>query len=132
MLSFDMNDALLTWLHDHAHRAFMRIRDAVQTNRKLHAAANLLATPLHQASLTALSERDRLIQLHWGAAAARAHFGTVPGGVFLPDFAVDLPTLQSIVDAGYQYTLLRETQVAGVPSRRGGTLRARHPRRRSV
>ncbi|HLA43973.1 MAG TPA: hypothetical protein VJZ27_11080 [Aggregatilineales bacterium] len=120
MLSFDMNHALLLWLHEHSSKAFARILDAVQTNRKSHSAANILAVPLHQSPLPALSRRDRLTQLRWGAAAAKTQFGTTPQGVFLPDFAVDIPTLQSVVDAGFQYTLLYESQVSGIPRRRGG------------
>lgn len=117
--SFDMNDSLLEWLSQRGQETYQRIVQSVRTHRQDHKTGNFLATPLHQSPLPLLSRRDRLTQLRWGLGAARARFGVEPRGVFLPDFAADMATLQSVVDAGFGYTVLRSSQVEGLPRRWG-------------
>ena len=119
LLSFDVGDDYLKWLATHHPTTSNAILDAVRENRKENRAGNVLAAPLHQCPLPRLSARDRLTQLKWGAAAVQARFGYQPKGVFLPQFAVDDDTLQAVVDVGYSYTLLRSSQVAGLPKRGG-------------
>lgn len=112
-LSFDAGEALLAWLEKRTPSTYQHIIRAATSG-------NALAAPLHQSPLPLLSERDRLTQLRWGAQVAKKRFGNVPQGVFLPYFAADEPTLQAVVDAGFAFTLLRASQVDGLP-RRGGS-----------
>jgi len=118
-LSFDMNDSLLDWLSHRGQETFQRIVQAVRTHRQTTKTSNVLASPLHHSPMPLLSRRDRLTQLRWGQASAKARFGVEPRGVFLPGFAADLATLQSVVDAGYGFTMLRASQVDGLPRRWG-------------
>lgn len=108
-LSLDFDYILLDWLDTHHYR---RIIDAIQPE-------NVLGLPLHQSDLPLLSRRDQLTQLRWGQSISSSRFGVVPTGVFLPNFAADFATLQAIHDVGYEFTVLRSSQVEGLP-RRGG------------
>jgi hypothetical protein len=117
--SFDIGDDYLKWLITHHPKTSREIIAAVQENLDQHKAGNALAAPLHQCPLPMLSSQDRLTQLTWGAATAKSRFGYTPKGVFLPQFAADDATLQSVVDVGFSYTVLRTSQVEGLHKRGG-------------
>lgn len=119
VLSFDMSDNLLEWLHGHTPNTYDRIVKATQNHLSTHATGNALAVAVHQSPLPELSQRDRLTQLHWAADSAKLRYGYVPKGVFLPYFAVDDATLQDVVDTGFEYTILHPASVDGTPKRGG-------------
>lgn len=118
-LSFDMGNAILLWLEMYAGDIYQTLVDSVAKIHQKKQVCNLLGVPLHQSPLPLLSRRDRLTQLQWGKDVIKKRFGAEPMGIFLPEFAADIPTLQSAVDAGYQFTILRASQVNGVPARGG-------------
>ncbi|MFP4322431.1 MAG: hypothetical protein ACLFTK_08250 [Anaerolineales bacterium] len=118
-LSLDISETFMQWLSARASETYSAITNSVRTYEKLNGVSNVLATPLHPAPLPLLPARDRLTQLVWGRNAAIKRFGIVPQGVFLPEFAADLGTLQAAADAGFRYTLLRVHQVEGLPERGG-------------
>lgn len=118
-ISFNMGDELLQWLRTHTTETYKRIVAAANAHRQTHGVGNVLAMPLYAAPLPSLGERDRALQIHWGAEATKQRFGAQPKGFYLPDFAADNATLQALVEAGFHYTLLRESQVEGLPTRGG-------------
>ncbi len=118
-LNFDMSNTILLWLELYASDTYQTIVDGIQKTQQKKQACNMLGVPLHQSPQPLLSRRDRLTQLQWGKDTLKKRFGVEPQGVFLPDFAADIPTLQSVVDAGYQFTMLHASQVNGLPKHRG-------------
>jgi hypothetical protein len=117
--SFDFGEDFALWLESHNPEAYQRLADSLAEHMAAHGVANLLAAPLFQSPLTLLSPRDRLTQLRWGAAVAERRFGLRPKGVFLPRFALNDLTLQSVVDVGFEYTLVCPGQVSGLTQRGG-------------
>lgn len=117
-LSLDFELDFLGWLQQQHPADYQQIMQSIHAARQQRG-TNVMATPYHQSPLPLLSAQDRLAQLSWGRQAIQQHLGTVPQGVFLPDFAADHATLQSVLDAGFRYTVLRASQVEGMP-RRGG------------
>jgi len=118
-LSFDIGESLLDWLQFRRKVVYQNIIDSAKSYSDKYQVGNMLAAPRHQAPLPTLSERDRLAQLRWGATTVQARFGYLPKGVFLPHFAANDATLQSVVQAGFAYTVLRSKQVNGLPPRGG-------------
>jgi hypothetical protein len=52
-------------------------------------------------------------QVLWGLAGFQRRYGRRPQGMWLPEMAVDLETLQILHDLGVQFTILSESQVEG-------------------
>ena len=50
--------------------------------------------------------RDRQTEIQWGIEDFRARFGRAPEGLWLPETAVDTPTLESMADAGLTFVIL--------------------------
>jgi len=120
-LSFNINADLLTWLAEHTATTYDQILSSVNTHHERSGVNNVVAMPYHNIPLTQLSARDRLTELRWGRAQARRTFGYIPQGVMLPEFAVDVDTLQAVVDSGFRYTVLKPSQLDGLPTHRPGS-----------
>jgi hypothetical protein len=58
--------------------------------------------------------RDRATQVRWGVADFRHHFGRDPVGMWLPECAVDVATLEDLAAEGVAFTVLAPHQAARV------------------
>lgn len=56
------------------------------------------------------SSRDKLTQVRWGLADFRKRFGRDPEGMWLPETAVDLETLDILASHGIRFTVLAPRQ----------------------
>lgn len=54
------------------------------------------------------------IQAHWTKEHFKEHFGEYPKGAWLPEAAVDKPTLQVLADQGFEFTVLAPWQAKKV------------------
>src|SRR6185436_11497829 len=61
-----------------------------------------------------LSPADRRTQILWGLLDFRHRFGRPAEGIWLPETAVDGPTLEALIDAGVRFTILAPEQIAAV------------------
>jgi hypothetical protein len=79
-----------------------------------------MALPYHHAILPLASLADRRTEIHWGLRDFELRFGRPATGAWLPETAVDLPTLRLLADAGVRYTILAPWQAAdrGIDTRR--------------
>jgi len=55
--------------------------------------------------------RDKFTQVYWGIQDFRYRFGREPEGMWLPETAVDLETLDLLALHGIRYTVLAPSQV---------------------
>jgi alpha-amylase/alpha-mannosidase (GH57 family) len=60
------------------------------------------------------SPRDRRTQIAWGLLDFQQRFGHRAEGMWLPETAADPATLEDLIDAGVQYTILAPEQIAQV------------------
>jgi alpha-amylase/alpha-mannosidase (GH57 family) len=105
-LSLDVGPTLAAWLEPHApdvHAAIVAADGA---------GGRAIAHPWAHAILPLCTERDRRTLVHWGVADFRRRFGREPAGVWLPETAVDLPTLETLADEGLAFTILAPHQLA--------------------
>ena len=63
------------------------------------------------------NRRDRVTQVKWGIADFKHRFGRAPEGMWLPETAVDLETLQVLAENGIKFTILAPTQASRVHAR---------------
>ena len=105
-ISWDVGPTLAGWLEAHdepAHRGFV---DG-------DAGGNGMAQPFHHTILPLAAPRDRATEIRWGLRDFEVRFGRPAVGMWLPETAVDLATLQLLADARIRHTILAPWQVHG-------------------
>jgi len=113
-ISFNFGPTLTRWLERHDPRAYARLMtgDADQASRfgKGGAMAQAYAHPI----VPLCSPADRHTQLLWGLHDFRRRFGRDAEGVWLPETAACMSTLEQLIELGVRYTVLAPEQVAAV------------------
>ena len=114
-MSFNFGPTLLYWLEEHAPDVYARILEADAKSREKfsgHGAA--LAQAYNHIVMPLANDRDRHTQVIWGIRDFQQRFGRDPEGMWLPEAAVNLPTLECLVDHGIQFTILAPRQAKRV------------------
>ncbi len=104
-ISFDLGPTLASWLAEHDTTTLRTI----ETD-----GADAMAQPYHHAILPLASLRDRRTEIRWGLRDFAVRFGRPARGLWLPETAMDLPTLRIAAAEGIRYTILAPWQ-AGDP-----------------
>lgn len=110
-LSFDFGPTLLCWLERHApdvHAAILAGDRESQRGKSRRGGA--IAHPYHHSILPLSSPRDRRTEIAWGIADFEKRFNRRPEGMWLPETAVDLETLDELAAQGIRFTLLAPRQ----------------------
>ena len=76
------------------------------------AGGNAMAQAFHHSILPLASAADRRTEIRWGLREFEIRFGRRPSGLWLPETAVDLPTLRIAAQEGVRYTILAPWQAA--------------------
>lgn len=105
-MSWDVGPTLAGWLQTGDPVAY---RGFVDGDR----GANGMAQPFHHAILPLASAADRRTEIRWGLRDFEVRFGRRPTGMWLPETAVDLDSLRTLVDEGVTFTILAPWQVEG-------------------
>lgn len=114
-ISFNFGPTLLRWLEQHHPQVLGHLREADERSRALHNGhGNALAQAYNHLILPLASARDRRTQLLWGITDFIRRFGRQPEGLWCPETAVDIPTLEALADMGIQFTLLSPYQAVAV------------------
>ena len=82
------------------------------TARRWRKAYNHIILPL-------ANRRDKRTQILWGLADFERRFGRKAEGMWLPETAVDLETLDLLAEAGVRFTILEPHQARRVRPKRG-------------
>jgi alpha-amylase/alpha-mannosidase (GH57 family) len=115
-MSWDAGPTLLRWLareRPATYRAFVEA-DHRSVRRTGH--GNALAQPYHHVILPLTSRREKVTEVRWGITDFERRFGRKPEGMWLPEAAVDMETLEVLADAGIRFTVVGPGQVEGAPS----------------
>jgi Glycosyl hydrolase family 57/Domain of unknown function (DUF3536) len=113
VMSFDVGATLLRWMEHNAPNTYNLITQADQKHLAAHGLGNALATPSHSTILPLARKRDKVAQVIWGMEGFANRYGRQPAGMWLPEMAVDLETLQILHNLGIKFTILSESQVEG-------------------
>ena len=118
-VSFNFGATLLDWLANQApdvYEAILRAdRDSVA---RFGGHGCAMAQGYAHAILPLANERDRRTQVIWGVRDFEHRFGRTPEGFWLPETAVDTPTLEALAEQGIAFTVLAPRQARCV--RRAG------------
>ncbi|MBI3763905.1 MAG: DUF3536 domain-containing protein [Chloroflexi bacterium] len=118
LMSFNIGATLLRWMQHESPDTFAAIIAADRAHRERWGVGNAIAVPQHHTILPLARQRDKITQIAWGLASFAHRFGRPAEGVWLPEMAVDLETLDILASRGVQFTILGGEQVIGAD--RGG------------
>jgi alpha-amylase/alpha-mannosidase (GH57 family) len=114
-ISFNVGPTLLEWMERDARPTYDAIIAADQESaRRLGGHGNAIAQPYHHTILPLATRRDKRTEVRWGIADFRRRFEREPEGMWLPETAVDTPTLEVLADQGVAFTVLAPHQAAAV------------------
>ncbi len=113
-ISFDFGPTLLRWLDRHHPETHAAIVAADRAAVGRWGAGVAMAQAYNHAILPLCSPRDLRTQVRWGLADFRHRFGRDADGMWLPECAVDVPTLEALAAAGVRFTVLAPQQIEGV------------------
>jgi hypothetical protein len=105
-ISWDLGPTLGSWLASEDPTTLSGFATAA-------ARGNAMAQPFHHSILPLASAADRRTEIRWGLREFELRFGRRATGLWLPEAAVDLPTLRIAAEAGVAYTILAPWQAAG-------------------
>jgi alpha-amylase/alpha-mannosidase (GH57 family) len=110
-ISFNFGPTLLSWMEEKARITLKGIRQADrQSVKDRDGHGNALAQAYNHIILPLANERDVLTQIRWGKADFRKRFNREPEGMWLPETAVDLRTLEIMNQEGIKFTILAPHQ----------------------
>ncbi|HEX4421684.1 MAG TPA: DUF3536 domain-containing protein [Kofleriaceae bacterium] len=110
-MSFNVGPTLMSWLEDHApdvHDALIAADRASVARFGGHGSA--MAQAYNHLIMPLASPRDRTTQVRWGIVDFTRRFGRAPEGMWLPECAVDTPSLETLAAEGIAFAVLAPHQ----------------------
>jgi hypothetical protein len=114
-ISFNVGSTLAEWMSREAPDTWHAMLAADRSSRQRRGHGNAIAMPYHHLILPLASRRDKISEVRWGIADFRKRFGREPAGMWLPETAADLETLDVLAGEGIRFTILAPTQVVQPP-----------------
>ncbi len=114
-ISFDAGPTLLAWLQEKAPRVYRAVFHADRESQKIFSGhGSALAQAYSHIILPLANRRDKYTQVRWGIRDFEHRFGRKPEGIWLPETAVDLETLDILAKCAIRFTILAPHQAGGV------------------
>jgi alpha-amylase/alpha-mannosidase (GH57 family) len=114
-ISFDFGPTLFAWLERADPATYQQILAAdhlSRTSREGH--GNAMAQAYNHIIMPLANRRDKVTQVVWGIHDFQTRFGRAPEGMWLPETAVDLETLDILAEHGIRFTILSPLQARRV------------------
>jgi len=119
-ISFNFGPTLLSWMATQAPRVYRAIIEADQASKERFSGhGSALAQGYHHLIMPLANRRDKHTQVAWGIRDFQYRFGRIPEGMWLPETAVDIETLEILAEQGIKFTILAPRQARRV-SKIGG------------
>ncbi len=110
-ISFNFGPTLLSWLAEKAPAVYEGILAADEESARLFGRGSAMAQCYNHIIMPLASRRDKITQVVWGIRDFQHRFGRLPDGMWLPETAVDLETLEIMAEYGIRFTILEPHQV---------------------
>ena len=114
-ISFNFGPTLMSWLKTtdrDTHRAILE--GDKESAERFSGHGSAIAQAYSHMILPLANKRDKLTQIVWGIQDFRHHFGRAPEGMWLPETAVDLESLDLMAQQGIRFTILSPNQAARI------------------
>ena len=110
-ISFNFGPTLLGWLQDYSKTLYDAIVEADGLSRKTRSGhGNAIAQCYNHIIMPLASRRDKATQVIWGIEDFTRRFRRPPEGMWLPETAVDIETLEILAANSIKFTILSPGQ----------------------
>ena len=114
-MSFNFGPTLLSWLEEKEPDIYRAILAAdAESQRRFSGHGSALAQPYNHMILPLANARDRQTQVRWGVRDFLHRFGRPPEGMWLPETAVDLESLEALALQEIRFTILSPHQASHI------------------
>jgi alpha-amylase/alpha-mannosidase (GH57 family) len=114
-ISFNFGPTLLAWLEKADPTTYQEIIAADRLSRAArNGHGNAIAQAYNHIIMPLANRRDKVTQVIWGSSDFQHRFERAPEGMWLPEAAVDLETLDILAQHGIRYTILSPFQAKRV------------------
>ncbi len=114
-ISFNFGPTLLSWIEANDPAVYKAILEAdAESSKAFSGHGSALAQPYNHMIMPLANERDKYTQAFWGIRDFEHRFGRRPEGMWLPEAAVDLATLEVLASLGIKFTVLAPNQARRV------------------
>ncbi|NLG80168.1 MAG: DUF3536 domain-containing protein [Firmicutes bacterium] len=120
-ISFNFGPTLVDWMRKRAPAVYEGIIEGDRESRKQFGGhGSAFAQAYNHIIMPLTNPRDKYTQVVWGIRDFEFRFGRRPEGMWLPETAVDLETLDIMAGQGIKFTVLAPHQVKRVRDLGGG------------
>ena len=114
-ISFNIGPTLLSWLETNAHEVYKAIIEADKASIiEHHGHGNAIAQAYNHIIMPLATSQDKETQIIWGIEDFMYRFKHYPEGMWIPETAVDLETLDLMAAKGIKFTILAPHQAARI------------------
>ena len=114
-MSFNFGPTLLAWMEPNAPDVYQAVlRADVESQEHCGGHGSALAQAYNHVIMPLANTRDKVTQVEWGIRDFRRRFGRDPEGMWLPETAVDLETLEIMAARGIRFTILAPHQAGRI------------------
>lgn len=120
-ISFNFGPTVLLWMEHNAAEAYQAILEADRLSLEKYAGhGSALAQGYNHMILPLANSRDKYTQILWGIRDFEFRFKRKPEGLWLPETAVDLESLDMMAELGIVFAILAPRQAQRVRAIAGG------------
>lgn len=110
-ISVNFGPTLLSWMQQEEPSIYEAIINADKESQKRYSGhGSALAQCYNHMIMPLASSRDKRTQILWGIKDFECRFGRIPEGMWLPETAVDLESLDLMAEQGIKFTILAPHQ----------------------
>jgi len=114
-ISFNFGPTLLSWMEEKSPAVYEAILTADRESQRLFSGhGSAVAQAYNHMILPLATRQDKYTQILWGIRDFEKRFGRRPEGMWLPETAVDLQTLDVLTELGIKFTILSPYQAGRV------------------
>jgi len=123
-ISFNFGPTLLAWLAEKEPQTYEAILAADKESRaRFSGHGSAIAQAFNHTILPLSNSRDKYTQIYWGIRDFEFRFARKPEGMWLPEAAVDMETLEILARLGIRFTILSPYQAHRTRKFRGRSWR---------
>jgi len=113
-ISFNFGPTLFSWMECSEPQIYEAILKADRTNRQASSHGAAIAQCYSHMIMPLANSRDKKTQVLWGIRDFEQRFERKPEGMWLPETAVDIKSLELMAENGIQFTILSPYQAKNV------------------
>jgi alpha-amylase/alpha-mannosidase (GH57 family) len=114
-ISFNFGPTLLSWMQEKAPDVLAAIQEAdKESQRRFSGHGAAIAQCYSHPIMPLANPRDKQTQVAWAVRDFEARFQRAPEGMWLPECAVDMESLEALCRFGIQFTILSPFQASRV------------------